>query len=64
MREDGDYFLQGFAQLPQDIGLFPSRIPDIVGFTFVVFDREIKLKRESGVRPELPRSGKQERTLP
>ena len=30
---------------------------------FPVPDREIELKRESGENPELPRSGKQERTL-
>ena len=30
---------------------------------FTVPDRKIGLKRESGVNPELPRSGKQERTL-
>jgi hypothetical protein len=30
---------------------------------FPVPDREIELKRESGESPELPRSGKQERTL-
>ncbi len=30
---------------------------------FMAPDREIGLKRESGENPELPRSGKQERTL-
>jgi len=29
----------------------------------MVPDRKFRLKRESGAKPELPRSGKQERTL-